>query len=143
MRVVLDTNVVVSAFLSPTGTPAQILARWENQAFDLVASKPLLLEYQRALNYHRVAARHGMSPEEVEEIVEGFREFALLVEPAETLELPGDPDDAKVLECAVEGSAEYVVSGDAHLLRLHGYRGIMVLSPAVFLSALVQGESIG
>ncbi|MCL4531595.1 MAG: putative toxin-antitoxin system toxin component, PIN family, partial [Actinobacteria bacterium] len=57
MRVVLDTNVVVSAFLSPTGTPAQILARWENQEFDLIISEPLLREYQRALNYERVEER--------------------------------------------------------------------------------------
>ena len=138
MRVVLDTNVVVSAFLSPTGTPAQILARWENQEFDLIISEPLLREYRRALNYERVAARHRMTPGEVEEVVDGFRQFAVLVEPTGALELPEDPDDAKVLECAVEGSAEYIVSGDAHLLRLHGHQGIAVLPPAAFLSVLAQ-----
>ena len=138
MRVVLDTNVVVSAFLSPTGTPAQILARWENQEFDLIISEPLLREYQRALNYERVATRHRMTPGEVEEVIEGFRQFALLVEPTTALDLPEDPDDAKVLECAAQGSAEYVVSGDAHLLRLREHLGIAILPPAAFLSVLAE-----
>ncbi len=138
MRVVLDANVVVSALLSPAGTPAQILARWEGHEFDLIVSEPLLREYRRALNYERVAARHRMTPPEVEEVIEGFRQFAFLVEPEGTLELPQDPDDAKVLECAAEGSAEYVVSGDAHLLRLREHLGIAILPPAAFLSVLAQ-----
>lgn len=94
MRVVFDTNVVVSAFLSPTGAPAQVLSAWERQIIELVVSEALLEEYQRVLLYERVASRHQMAPDDVAEIIEGFRQFALVVEPQETLAvITEDPAD--------------------------------------------------
>ncbi|MBI2321483.1 MAG: putative toxin-antitoxin system toxin component, PIN family, partial [Chloroflexi bacterium] len=66
----LDTNVVVSAFLSPAGAPAQVVSAWERQAVELVVSEVLLQEYQRVLLYERVAIRHQMAPEDVAEIIE-------------------------------------------------------------------------
>ncbi|MBI4504907.1 MAG: putative toxin-antitoxin system toxin component, PIN family [Chloroflexi bacterium] len=136
----LDTNVVVSAFLSPAGAPAQVVSAWERQAVELVVSEVLLQEYQRVLLYERVAIRHQMAPEDVAEIIEGFRQFALVVEPQETLAvITEDPTDNRVLECAVAGAADYIVSGDVrHLLPLQEYRGIQVLSPTAFLALLRQ-----
>lgn len=137
MRVVLDTNVIISRYLSPHGPPAQILERWEVHAFELLVSQPILDEYRRALLYERVAARHGLSVEEVDEVVEAMGQFGALVAPEEVAPVVAlDPEDDKFLACAVVGGADYIVSGDAHLLALEEYRGIVILSPRAFLTAL-------
>ncbi len=141
MRVVLDTNIIVSALLSPRGLRAQLVEAWRVQTFQPVVSEPILAEYERALNYPEVAARHGLSRGEVAEIVEGLRQFALMVAPAERLAVVrDDPDHDKFLECAVAGEANYIVSGDRHLLDLQEYRGIQILPAGVFLAVLAEGK---
>lgn len=137
MRVVVDTNIVVSRSISAKGVPAEILRQWRQERFELLVSDPMLAEYERALGYERVRVRHQMSDDEIHEVVTQFRRFAILVEPTETLVvIDDDPDDNRVLECAVAGGAEYIVSGDAHLLTLKRYREIQILSPATFLAFL-------
>ena len=137
MRVVVDTNIVVSRYVAPQGVVAEVLARWEQQAFELVVSEPILSEFQRVLAYERIRARHLMSDAEILEVVEDFREFTILVEPTETVDaVKDDPDDNIFLDCALAGGAECIVSGDFHLLALKQYRGIQILSPAAFLAFL-------
>ena len=63
MRVVLDTNVVVSRYLSPHGVPAQILGYWREAAFDVVVSKAILAEYRHTLQYERLRVVHHMTDE--------------------------------------------------------------------------------
>lgn len=141
MRVVLDTNVVVSAFLSPSGVPAQIIEEWQRQAFEVAASEPLITEYRRALLYPGVAARHRLSADDVADTIEDMQQLVVMVSPQETLfAVVDDPDDNRVLECAVAGDVEYIVSGDAHLLALQQFRDIQVLSPAAFLVVLRQAK---
>lgn len=137
MRVVVDTNIVVSSSISAKGAPAEILRRWQQERFELLVSDPMLAEYERALGYKRVQLRHRMTDGEIHELVAYFRRFATLVETTETLAvIEDDPDDNIVLECAVAGGAEYIVSGDAHLLTLKQYQGIQILSPATFIAFL-------
>ena len=143
MRLVLDTNVVVSRFLSPLGPPARVVEHWSAETFVLLVSEPILAEYRRALLYERVRARHGMSEQQVAEVIAGFRQFATLVVPQVALQvIRDDPADDKFLECAVTGGADYIVSGDTHLLRLGEYAGIQILSPAGFLM-LLQHDALG
>lgn len=145
MRVVLDTNVIVSAVLSPTGTPAEILAAWRQEAFELLVSGPILDEYQQTLGYDRLRARHHLTADEIAEIVAEFRALATLVSAANGVVPRGDVadlDNAMFLQCAIAGGAAYIISGDAHLLDLHEYRGITILPPALFL-ALLRAERGG
>lgn len=137
MRVVVDTNIVVSRYVAPHGVVAQIVERWRQQAFELVVSEPILSEFQRVLAYERIRARHRMDDAGILELIEDFREFAILVEPTETVNVvKDDPDDNKFIECAQAGGAECIVSSDLHLLALKQYRGIQILSPAAFLAFL-------
>ena len=138
MRVVADTNVVVSRYVAPRGAVVRILERWQQNAFDLLVSEAILAEYQRVLAYPRLRARHGLSDEEISVVViEDFREIGLLIEPEVSLSVVEDDlDDDKFLECAVAGGAEYIVTGDPHLLNLKQYQGIQILSPAAFLAFL-------
>jgi len=134
VKVVIDTNVVVSRFLNPAGTPARVLALAEASAFQLVASAAILEEYRRTLLYERIMRRHRRSMEEVERAVTRLRAVALLLEPKTRLHvIAEDPSDDKFLECAVEGEADYIVSGDRHLLGLGRYQGIEILPPAAFV----------
>ena len=65
MRVVIDTNLIVNRTISSTGAAAEVLRRWEQGQFELLASEAILAEYEKALMYPRVRARHGLSNEAI------------------------------------------------------------------------------
>jgi len=137
MIVVLDTNVIVSALLSASGPPAEIIRHWEADQFEVVTSPPLLSELEHALQYPRVKKHLKSSPDEVAALVARFIRVATVVQPRLTLEVvEDDPPDNRVLECAITGGAAYIVSGDKHLLQLREYEEIVVLSPVGFLTLL-------
>jgi putative PIN family toxin of toxin-antitoxin system len=86
-----------------------------------------------------VLKRHKYTSDQLDTLVEEIRAVATKVIPGETLNVvAGDRDDNKFIECAVAGEADYIVSGDAHLLSLGQYRSIKLLSPAAFLILLNQ-----
>jgi putative PIN family toxin of toxin-antitoxin system len=129
MRVVLDTNVLVSAIFY-SGLPSKILSAWLEDRFDLVVSEEILGEYDRT------ARRFGQKFPNVDLalVLDRIVLHGLLVVPAR---LPDDactdPDDIKFLECAVAAGAVCVVSGDRALLRASGYRGVEVVTARRFL----------
>jgi putative PIN family toxin of toxin-antitoxin system len=139
MRVVLDTNVLISAVLSVQGAPAHVIAAWEQERFEVVVSALLLAEYTRVLTYPKIARVHGMDAGEQQAFLTGFRTAAILVP---VTDIPSiiqeDPADNVVLATAVSGEAAYIVSGDQDLLRLSRYQGIEILPPALFLSVLTE-----
>ncbi len=137
MIVVLDTNVIVSALLSPGGPPAEIISRWEADQFEVVTSPPLLSELKRALQYPRVKKYLKSSPDDVTAFAERFGRVARVVQPRLALDvIEDDPADNRVLECAIAGGAAYIISGDDHLLQVKVYKDIVILSPAAFLALL-------
>jgi putative PIN family toxin of toxin-antitoxin system len=137
MKVVLDTNIVISRFLSPHGSPAQIMALLEQGIFELSVSADILAEYEKALNYDHIRKRHGFTFEEIAHWVQNIKRHIDLV-PINDMVVTAsrDPDDNKFLECAIAGGADYIVSGDAHLLSLGEYKGVRIISPADFLAVL-------
>lgn len=136
MRVVVDTNILVSRYLSPGGVAARVLAAWRAEAFEIVVSPDLLAEVQDVLLRPELQQRHAMDDEQVREAVAGFRRFAVLVEPAEHVAICRDPDDDMFLDCAFAGGASFVVSRDPDLLTLKSVRGVRILSPEAFLAVL-------
>jgi putative PIN family toxin of toxin-antitoxin system len=135
--VVLDTNVVISALLSSSGTPAQILAAWEDERFEVATSPALLDELERALGYERVRKYFKQPGAKITSLLKRFKSVGILVESQFELDIiPEDPDDNRVLECAVAANAVYIVSGDEHLLGLKKYREIIILPPAGFIALL-------
>jgi len=141
MIVVLDTNVIVSSLLSCGGPPADVIRRWEADEFGVAISPPLLSELERVLKYPRVRERYQKNQETLTAFLKRFSTVATLVDPQLTLEvIEEDPADNRVLECAVDAGAEYIVTGDAHLVRLKEYRGIVILTPVEFLALLELGK---
>ena len=131
MRVVLDTNVVVSGLIFG-GLPDRILTAWTTGAFTLVVSPPVLDEYRRV---GRELAK-GRPP--LDAALDAL--LALLAVHATSIDAPplsarvsADPDDDTFLAAAVAGEASYVVSADRHLLEVTGWRGITVLKPRAFV----------
>ena len=141
MRIVLDTNVIVSRFLSPAGAPAKVLDLWKKKGyFDVVVSEEILQEYARALTYPHIQARHQIPAREIETNIHTFSDIAILVVPTEQITIvKDDPDDNTFIACALAGNAEYIVSGDRDLLTVRTYKGIRILTPATFLT-LIEHE---
>ena len=140
MTIVLDTNVIISALLSASGPPAEIVRRWEAGDVDVITSPPLLNELERVLQYPRVKQYLRLSQRDVDRFVERFKKVAVMVEPQVTLDIiEEDPADNRVLECAVAGGASVIISGNDHLLKVKAYKGIVILKPAEFL-VLVDWE---
>lgn len=134
MRVVVDTNTLISGLISRGGPPAGILALWRTGVLTVLISREMVEEYRDVLVRDRFRAL-GTVPERLDLLA------ALLgldnvhpVVPSERLTVvERDPDDNRVLECAVTGQADAIITGDDDLLALKTFRGIPTLSPARFL----------
>lgn len=136
-RAVLDTNVFVSAFVFKK--EVYVLAEaWLQGKFVWVLSPAIEKEYLDVIR----RPKFQQTQEEIEEIgnlLEEAKKSILMeyVEPEKRLHIISeDPKDNMFLECAVAGKADYIVSGDRHLLELKQYRGILIFSPRVFLAKL-------
>lgn len=137
MIVVLDTNVIISALLSPSGTPAEIVKRWEKDEFELATSAAFLDELRRALTYPQVLNHLNFSEDQVAHVIKRLQSVATVVDPQPTVDVvKEDPADNQVLACAVKSRADYIVSGDAHLLKLKAYQQTTILAPFEFLVLL-------
>jgi putative PIN family toxin of toxin-antitoxin system len=130
-RVVADTNIYVSALMF-AGLPGSLLDLGLLQAFILVTSPPLLDELEDKLR-----VKFGVTPQDAATIRTKLEGVADVVVPDFILDLvEDDPDDNRVLECAVAGKADYIVSGDPHLLNLKAHAGIPILTARQFLDAI-------
>ena len=134
MRIVLDTNVWVSALISPAGTPATLMRKLEDHI--LITSVDMLEEVQRVLRYKRIADRYNVTSGMAKEYVENIGASAVLVAAnlPDTPIVEADPSDDLFLACAASGRADCIVSGDRHLLRLAVYQGIPIVSPRTLLA---------
>jgi hypothetical protein len=136
MRVVADTNVVISGLLWRGPSRAVLDAAREGR-LELFTSSELLAELAEVLERFKFRERLERAGVDASELVAGFASLAVWAAPAEreTVVL-ADADDDAVLACARAANAEWIVSGDRHLLELSSYRGIEILSPATAMELL-------
>lgn len=137
LRVVLDTNVLISAALFPDSTPGQVLDMTGSE-IDLMISSETLAELDDVLK----RSRFQRYIREVQRLrfLEALEETGILVDVTLSVAACRDPKDDKFLELAVSGSATHIVSGDQDLLDLHPFRGISIVSPRRFLYEVGQCE---
>jgi uncharacterized protein len=132
IRIVVDTNILISAFLFG-GKPEMVLERALLGHVSLVASREILNELEGVL----CGRKFRYPPEIARSIVREFEPMCEMVAPTRKVAVvKADPYDNMVLECAVEARIDYVVSGDSHLLKLERFENIPILSPAQFLEVL-------
>jgi len=133
MRIVLDTNVLISAIIFP-GICRSIVASLEENRYTLFLSPALLEDLFRALEKPKL--KKLISPDTFEEIISLIHMKATIVEPRIKIKACRDPDDDAVLECAASAKARIIVTGDQDLLTMKKFRNISVLSPRRFASRL-------
>jgi putative PIN family toxin of toxin-antitoxin system len=132
VKVVIDTNVFVSSFLNPKGTPRQIIDLWKSGLVTLCLCAEILAEYLEVLS------RFGLAGEpELRELLHLFKgrqgiDFVVIDNDLRAIE--ADPADDKFLECALKARAACIVSGDKHLKVLQVYEGVPILSPSEFMT---------
>ena len=142
LKVVLDTNIFVSALINPHGKPAQILDYVFENRIRLFISPPIVEELERVLSYPKLANRHGLEGEDLKEFVSYLLSITALVKEEPLIEaILDDPSDNKYLSCALNAKADFIISGDAHLLNLGEYEGIRIITPAQLLEILEREES--
>ena len=134
MRVVIDTNLYISALMFG-GLPGVLFDLMLAKSFETIVSPVLLDELEEKL-----CGKFELSREDAALIRAKITGVATVIEPTETLRvIERDPDDDRVLECAVSGKADVIISGDRDLLDLRQYQGIPVMRVREFLSSVDKG----
>ena len=137
MRVVLDTNVVVSGVIKQESPPGQILSQFfQERKFISITSFEILAEIREVLQRPKVRRYHGWTNEEIDAFVTFLYAQSVVTEGTRTLNVARDPQDNKFLACASEGSAEYPVSGDDDLLQIKVFERTQIVRPRTFLETL-------
>jgi putative PIN family toxin of toxin-antitoxin system len=129
-RVVIDTNVVVSALLFG-GVPGKLVPLWKTGRIQVLASKEMIEEYLRVLAY----PKFELSEEEINYLLyqESLRYFEIVrIKPGPMI-VEADPSNDMFIRCAEAGKANTVISGDQHLLDLKSYGKVTILTPSQFL----------
>lgn len=136
MRIVADTNTVVSGSLWP-GTPRTLLDAARGGEFQLVTSKPLLDEFTRVITRTKFQGRIERAGQTVTALLAAYSDLAEEVVPANiTPTILADPADDAVLAAALGGYADLIVSGDAHLLNLVRFHHIRIVTVGYALTVI-------
>ena len=134
MRVVLDTNVFLSALLSDRGPPSQIVDAWRAEGFELVSSLDQIDEFKRVTRYPKV--RRYFSRATVGRLVNGLRQAEVLFKRMSSHAEAPDPVDSYLVAMALASSADFLVTGDRLLLSLKRIGVTSIVSPRRFATML-------
>ncbi|MBF0464803.1 MAG: putative toxin-antitoxin system toxin component, PIN family [Nitrospirae bacterium] len=137
LKIVLDANIFISAILNSHGKPAQIFDLLRTDELQLITSTKIISEVKKVAMYPKIQNRHKKALHEVEQDLNNLFAIAEVIEGGLKIEaIPNDPTDNKYLECALEGRADFIISGDHHLLDLKVFQGVEILKPEEFLYRL-------
>ena len=135
MRLVVDTNVLVSALLVEHSLPAQLILLWREGRFDLLTSAEQLTELLRVTRYPKI--RERLAPALAGRLINELRDLATLVADLPAVTISPDPDDNYLLALAAAGAADFLVTGDKrHLLALGRFRSTSIVTVRDFLALL-------
>jgi uncharacterized protein len=142
IRAVLDTNVWVSAILTPGNPPAKILEFALTGKMRLIISTGIIREIVQVLRYPKVEKplkKHRITSQEVNNVILKLLQAAIIT-PGEILHegVSDDPADDMIIACALEGRADFIISGDHHLTDLKNYQGIKIVAPSTFLALIAR-----
>jgi len=139
LKAVVDTNVLISSFISPLGSPREIERRWRNREFMLIASPAIIEEVNRVLHLPRIQQKYHLTESDIQAFVLALAHQACYVAGRLVLnDVAPDPGDDKIISCAVEGQADFIVTGDKRLQELGEYKGIRIVNAESFIGILEQ-----
>lgn len=141
VRVVLDANQFVSALLKPGSNPDAIMRLVREERVILLLSEAICDEILRVLTYPKIRNRLNRSDDYLADFVKKLRAVAVITPGTLPLDpIQADADDTKYLVCAIEGKADFIVSGDSHLKDLKSFQGIRIVDPATFLAVMKENS---
>lgn len=139
-KVVLDTNIFVSAILKSQSNPGHIIDLVREKKLTLALSPDIISEIATVLSYPKLKKIHGLTPKGVKSHLKGLKSISEIVVPTKRLDIiKEDPSDNIYLECAIESGSDFIISGDHHLTDLETYEGVHLMNPATFLK-IIQDE---
>jgi putative PIN family toxin of toxin-antitoxin system len=136
VRVLLDTNQLVSSLLSSRGLQSGLIDAWRRRDFVLVLAPAQIEEVEEVLSRPKIARKYAIPAADREAFLELLRTEAVPLASAARPNVCRDPDDDFLLGCAAAGGADYLVTGDEDLLTIRTFRGVAVVSARIFLSML-------
>ena len=135
MRVVIDTNVLVSALLLENSAPAKIVTHWRKGRFALLTAATQIEELRRVLSYPKL--RERLTPSVAGLLVNELRQLTVYVDKLPKVDVSPDPFDNYLLSMALAGAADYLVTGDRQdVLALKKFEGTRIVSVSEFLTRL-------
>ena len=139
MRILLDTNIIISGFISSESPPGKLVQGWLDGRFELVTSQAQLDELLRALGYERL--RDRISPEQARDFLENIEAAAIMMTAVPEVNYSSNPDDNIILATAIAGNADLIVSGDKPgMLAIDEVEGIKIVTPREALDRLEAGH---
>ncbi len=136
MKITTDTNILVSGTFWK-GDSDRIIELIDKGEIELILSEELIEEYDEVISRDEIIDKIENKNLILNESVQRIIGDSVIVEPKQKLDVvKDDPDDNRVLECAVEGNVDYIVSNDKHLLKLSRFRGIKIVTPGEFLKII-------
>ena len=142
LKVVVDTNIIISAFIVDHGPTAQLLQSWKEDQFTLTISRELLVEIEEVLKRQDLRVQYHFTSDRISDLLIALKTIAELVNPLPVHKLPfhcRDPKDDILLAAAFGGEVHYLITGDKDLLVLKEkaqLKGLHILSVKEFLSLL-------
>ncbi len=138
LRVVLDTNNIVSGTIMNHGPSYEILEAWRRDEFILLTSKAIIKEVERVLHYPRIQKKYQLTEMKIGQVIRNLIKYAVVTPGELKLKvMEGDPPDNEVLACAVEGEADFIISGDEDIKKLNVYRGIRIIGANEFVKKIL------
>jgi putative PIN family toxin of toxin-antitoxin system len=136
IRVTLDTNVLVSATFW-TGDSFRVLELIEKGQIMCVLSHSIISEYIKVINREEILDKREKNELVYLKLVQEILSMSLIIEPKRELHIiDADISDNRILECAVEGRSDFIITNDRHLLRVGSYTGIRIVKPGEFLGIM-------
>jgi uncharacterized protein len=134
LTAVIDSTVLVSAFLTEGGVSAELLRYAREAVFLVFLSEDILTETQHTLAYPRIRERYTYTDDDVADFLNRLRIAVNLVDELPHLTVVRDPNDDMVIATAVRAQAAYIVTRDKDLLSLQDYEGIAMITPETFIA---------
>jgi putative PIN family toxin of toxin-antitoxin system len=138
IKIILDTNVLLSALLSPVGPPAQLLEAWERKKFIVVACEALIAELRDVTSRPFFQARLRVST--VELLAAGLRDLSEFCADLPQEVVAPDAKDSFLLALAEAAHADFLVTGDKELLALKHHGSTRIITPVAILQILKSGQ---
>lgn len=136
LKVVVDTNILVSSLICERGNPALLINAFKNNEFELISSSQLMDEFIEVIERPHIRQKYKLTDEEIKDFIEYIYRKATMVPGIYKVKRSEDPKDNMFLACALEGRADYLITGDPHLGNLKYYHGIQIVTVKQILELL-------